>query len=640
MEYNKTNYLNLLNKQFKTKEEIAAEIINLESVLDLPKGTEIFLSDIHGEYEPFAHILNNGAGRVRTNIQSAFKNNLTKKQKNDLATLIYYPKQKIEQIKRKHINLEKWYIETLKNLIKVCRKVASKYTISRVNKTLMPVYRKTINELLYASVDNENKSNYYTKLLRNIVKLNLAEEYIVALSDTIKKLAIDKMHILGDLFDKGNYADKVIERLMEFTNVDIQWGNHDIVWMGAACGNEVCIAHILRASLRYDNLRLLEDVYGINLRPLANFAIKTYGTKVGKNFIPKVVYKNEYGNSDKVVTAAMNKTMAILQFKLEGQLIKRHPEYEMNHRLILDKINIKLGTVDIDGKTYKLNDTYFPTIDWKNPYILSNEERALFKRLKQSFLNSEKLQEHIKFIYEKGSVYKICNSNLLFHGCIPIDNNGNLETVNFLGKPLKGKKLFDELDKIIRNAYLRNNLKAIDLMWYLWCGPKSPFFGKNKYTQFEQCLLDDRESYKEAKSPYYKYRQNKDFCIKILKEFGITNKYSHIINGHTPVKKLRGESPVSADEKLLIIDGGMAKGYREEIHHAGYTLAFNSYGLVLSENEIPSSIEDILKGNSDINYEIILDDKITKRLTIADTDEGKIIKEQIKVLKDLLVKKS
>ena len=342
MEYNKINYLNLLKKQFKTKEEIAAEIINLESILELPKGTEVFLSDIHGEYEPFAHILNNGAGRVRTNIESAFKNTLTKKQKNELATLIYYPKQKIEKIKNQNIDLNKWYIETLKKLIKVCRKVASKYTISRVNKTLPPTYSKTINELLYASIDNENKSKYYTKLLKNIVNLNLADEYIEAISDTIKKLAIDKIHILGDLFDKGNYADKVIERLMELPNVDIQWGNHDIVWMGAACGNDVCIAHILRASLRYDNLRLLEDVYGINLRPLATFAVKTYHKKVGKNFIPKVVYKNQYSNDDKSISAAMNKTMAILQFKLEGQLIKKHPEYEMNHRLILDKIDREL----------------------------------------------------------------------------------------------------------------------------------------------------------------------------------------------------------------------------------------------------------------------------------------------------------
>lgn len=636
MEYNKINYLNLLKKQFKTREEIAAEIINLESVLELPKGTEVFLSDIHGEYEPFAHILNNGAGRVRTNIESAFKNTLTKKQKNELATLIYYPKQKIEKIKNQNIDLNKWYIETLKKLIKVCRKVASKYTISRVNKTLPPTYAKTINELLYASIDNENKSKYYTKLLKNIVNLNLADEYIEAISDTIKKLAIDKIHILGDLFDKGNYADKVIERLMELPNVDIQWGNHDIVWMGAACGNDVCIAHILRASLRYDNLRLLEDVYGINLRPLATFAVKTYHKKVGKNFIPKVVYKNQYSNDDKSISAAMNKTMAILQFKLEGQLLKKHPEYEMNHRLILDKIDIKKGTVTIDGKTYELNDTYFPTIDWNNPYELSPAETELFKRLKNSFINSKKLQEHIKFIYEKGSVYKIYNSNLLFHGCIPTNEKGYLEAINLFGKPLKGKRLFDELDTIIRNAYFKKDSRAIDLMWYLWCGPKSPFFGRSKYTQFEQCLLSDKESYKEEKSPYYKYRLNKKFCIKILNEFGIYNQYSHIINGHTPIKRLKGESPVSAEEKLLVIDGGMAKGYREEIHRAGYTLAFNSYGLVLSENEIPKSIEDVLEGNSDIKYEIILDDKITRRLTIGDTDEGEIIKEQISALKDLL----
>lgn len=636
MEYNKTKYLELLNKRFKNREEIATEIINLESILELPKGTEVFLSDIHGEYEPFAHILNNGAGRVRTNIQAAFKNTLSKEQKNELATLIYYPKERLEQIKQNNKNLQKWYIMTLRNLIKVCRKSASKYTISRVNKTLPPVYAQTINELLYASIDNENKAKYYTKLLRNIVRLNLADEYIVAISDTIKKLAIDKLHVIGDLFDKGNYADKVIEKLMELPNIDIQWGNHDIVWMGAACGNDVCIAHILRACTRYDNLRILEDVYGINLRPLAAFAVNTYKDKVGKNFIPKVVYKNQYSNSDQFTGAAMNKTMAILQFKLEGQLLKRHPEYEMNHRLVLDKINIKQGTVKIDGIIYTLNDTYFPTIDWNDPYKLSEEEAELFERLKKSFLNSDKLQEHIKFIYEKGSVYKICNSNLLFHGCIPTKSNGELETIDFLGKDVKGKKLFDELDKIIRNAYFKKNQKDLDFMWYLWCGPKSPFFGRSKYTQFEQCLLNDKSSYKEDQDPYYKYRLNKEFCIQILKEFGINNKYSHIINGHTPIKKLRGESPIFADEKLLVIDGGMAKGYREEMHRAGYTLVFNSYGLVLSENEIPKSIEDVLEGNSDINYEIILDDKITKRLKIADTDEGLVIKDKINALKDLL----
>ena len=636
MEYNKTKYLELLNKRFKNREEIATEIINLESILELPKGTEVFLSDIHGEYEPFAHILNNGAGRVRTNIQAAFKNTLSKEQKNELATLIYYPKERLEQIKQNNKNLQKWYIMTLRNLIKVCRKSASKYTISRVNKTLPPVYAQTINELLYASIDNENKAKYYTKLLRNIVRLNLADEYIVAISDTIKKLAIDKLHVIGDLFDKGNYADKVIEKLMELPNIDIQWGNHDIVWMGAACGNDVCIAHILRACTRYDNLRILEDVYGINLRPLAAFAVNTYKDKVGKNFIPKVVYKNQYSNSDQFTGAAMNKTMAILQFKLEGQLLKRHPEYEMNHRLVLDKINIKQGTVKIDGIIYTLNDTYFPTIDWNDPYKLSEEEAELFERLKKSFLNSDKLQEHIRFIYEKGSVYKICNSNLLFHGCIPTKSNGELETIDFLGRDVKGKKLFDELDKIIRNAYFKKNQKDLDFMWYLWCGPKSPFFGRSKYTQFEQCLLNDKSSYKEEQDPYYKYRLNKEFCIQILKEFGINNKYSHIINGHTPIKKLRGESPIFADEKLLVIDGGMAKGYREEMHRAGYTLVFNSYGLVLSENEIPKSIEDVLEGNSDINYEIILDDKITKRLKIADTDEGLVIKNKINALKDLL----
>ena len=636
MEYNKTKYLELLNKKYKTREEVATAIINLESILELPKGTEVFLSDIHGEYEPFAHILNNGAGRIRTNIQSVFKNTLSKKQKNDLATLIYYPKQRLEHIKKHNKNLQKWYITTLRNLIRVCRKTASKYTIARVNQTLPPVYAKTINELLYASIDNENKSKYYSKLLRNIVRLNLADEYIIAISDAIKKLSIDKLHVLGDLFDKGNYADKVIEKLMELPNIDIQWGNHDIVWMGAACGNEVCIAHLLRACIRYDNLRLLEDVYGINLRPLAAFAVSTYKDKVGKNLIPKVVYQNEYSNTDKLTGAAMNKTMAILQFKLEGQLIKCHSEYEMNHRLILDKIDAKKGTVKIDGITYKLNDTYFPTIDWNDPYKLSKEEKELFGRLKKSFLNSDKLQEHIRFIYEKGSVYTICNSNLLFHGCMPTDNNGNLATLDFLGKDMKGKKLFDELDRIIKNAYFNKTPKDVDFMWYLWCGPKSPFFGKNKYTQFEQCFLDDKSSYKEAKDPYYKYRLNKEFCIKILEEFGIKAKYSHIINGHIPIKQLKGESPIFADEKLLVIDGGMAKGYREEMHRAGYTLVFNSYGLVLSENEIPNSIEDVLEGNSDINYEIILDDKITKRLRIADTDEGLMIKDKIHALKDLL----
>ena len=636
MEYSKARYLDLLNKRFDSREEIATEIINLESILELPKGTEVFLSDIHGEYEPFAHILNNGAGRVRTNIQSTFKNTLSNVQKNELATLIYYPKEHLEQIKKNNKNLQKWYVQTLRNLVKVCRKTASKYTISRVTRTLPTIYAQTLNELLYASMDNENKAKYYNKLLRNIVKLNLADEYIIALSDTIKKLSIDRLHILGDLFDKGNYADKVIEKLMELPRVDIQWGNHDIVWMGAACGNDVCIAHILRACTRYDNLRILEDVYGINLRPLAAFAVNTYKDKVGKNFIPKVVYKNQYSNSDQFTGAAMNKTMAILQFKLEGQLLKRHPEYEMNHRLVLDKINTKNGTVKIDGIIYKLNDTYFPTIDWNDPYKLSTEEVTLFNRLKKSFLNSDKLQEHIKFIYEKGSVYKICNSNLLFHGCMPTKPNGELETLDFLGKDVKGKKLFDELDKIIRNAYFKQNHTDVDFMWYLWCGPKSPFFGRSKYTQFEQCLLDDKSSYKEEADPYYKHRLDKEFCIKLLKEFGINDKYSHIINGHTPIKKLRGESPIFADEKLLVIDGGMAKGYREEMHRAGYTLVFNSYGLVLSENEIPKSIEDVLQGNSDINYEIILNDKITKRLKIADTDEGIMIKDKINALKDLL----
>lgn len=636
MEYTKKDYLKLLSKEFKDAKEVTQEIINLEAILKLPKGTEVFLSDIHGEYEPFVHILNNGAGRIKAKINMLYKEELSQKEINTLATLVYYPEEKLELIKQKEENLNEWYKITIRRLIEVCRQVSTKYTKSKVRKTLPKGFSYIIEELLFASTNKENKEEYYKSIIDTIIRLDSADDFIIEISTAIKQMAIDHVHIVGDIFDRGLHPDYIIEKLMTVKNLDIQWGNHDIMWMGASAGNDVCIANIVGACARYDNIRILEDTYGINMRPLAIFALNTYKEEPTKKFLPKVFDYNKYADSDHRVLSRINKAMLIIQLKLEGQLLKKHPEYDMDHRLILEAIDYKKGTVRLYGKEYKLNDNNFPTVDPNNPYKLTKEEEEIVERLHESFVHSSKLHEHIKFLYKKGSTYKIYNQNLLFHACIPVEENGEFTKVNILGKSLQGKELLDYVDKVVRDAYFKNNKNAIDYMWYLWCGKNSPFFGKDKMTTFEQYFIDEKESHKENKIPYYKYVTSKRNCERILKEFRIEDEFSHIINGHTPVKAKDGESPVRADGKLLVIDGGFAKAYREKTGEAGFTLSFNSYGLALNANKPLTSIQEAIENEEDIQCEIIVDDKVTKRKLVEDTDQGKQIKEQIQSLKALL----
>lgn len=636
-EYDKNKYLKLLSKEYKNVTEVTEEIINLKAILNLPKGTEVFLSDIHGEYAPFTHILNNGAGIIKSKIEETFENRITEKERNTLATLIYYPKEKLKLIKKEADNLDEWYSITLYRLVEVARKVSSKYTRSKVRKAINSGFEYIIDELLHSQADNQkDKEKYYKEIIKTIIELEQADSFIIAISDLIKQMAIDHLHIIGDIYDRGRHPDLVMEKLMNFHSLDIQWGNHDILWMGAGCGNKANIATVVRICARYNNIGILEDSYGINIRPLATFALEKYADDECTNFMPKVFDYNKYDNSDKNNIAKIHKAITIIQFKLEGQMIKKHPEYHLDDRLLLDKMNIEKGIVKIQGKEYEINDNNFPTINEKDPYKLTEEEQEVIDRLAESFEHSSSLNRHINYLYNKGEMYTIFNNNLLFHGCIPVDEKGELEEVEFLGKKLKGKKYFDEINETVNKVFAKKQPNLIDLMWFLWISPKSPFFGKDKMATYESYFVKDKAMSKEEKSPYYKYSENEDFCIKILKEFGLEGEDSHILNGHMPVKVKNGESPIKANGKLLVIDGGLAKSFREKTGNAGYILTYNSNGLLLSQNKPFESVEKAITEEKDIISEIIVKETNGIRKRVSDTDIGTKLKREISDLEDLI----
>lgn len=634
-------HLKLLSKQYTNEEQVSEEIINLQAILNLPKGTELFLSDIHGEYGSFSHILNNGSGIIKNKIEDIFSNQITERERSALATLIYYPEEKLALVKKEVRDINEWYSITLYRLIEVAREVSSKYTRSKVRKAMPKGFDYIIDELLHLQGCGPDKETYYKQIIKSIVELERADEFIVAISDLIKRMAIDHLHVLGDIFDRGPDAKLVMDTLMKFHSLDIQLGNHDILWMGAACGNKACIANVIRICSRYDNISTLEDGYGINIRPLATFALKTYTNDGCKRFMPKIFDYNKYIRSDEISIAKLHKAISVIQFKLEGQIIKEHPEYEMDGRLLLDKIDYKNKTVKIGDKSYPLNDINFPTINPNRPYELTKEENEIINRLEESFKNSETLNKHIAFLYSKASIYKCFNANLLFHGCIPMEENGEFSNVDILGRTLSGKEYLNFIDKAIRKAYMEKNQpdkeKDInDLMWYLWCGPKSPLFGKEKAATFERYFVEDKEMHKEKKNPYFTLIENEEVCNRILKEFGLQGKNSHIINGHIPVKEKDGESPIKANGKLLVIDGGFAKSYRGQTGRAGYTLTYNSYGLILAANEPFDSKADAIREEIDIKYDVMVNEKETERKSVADTDVGKEIQEEIDDLKLLL----
>ncbi len=632
-------YLNLLADKFPTVQAACTEIINLESILNLPKGTEHFLTDIHGEYETFSHVLRNASGMVRKKIDAVYQYTLSEKTKNQLATLIYYPEEKLEIITKNEEDLENWYAITLRRLIEVARVSADKYTRSKVRKAMPPDFSYVIDELL--NEPNAKKAEYFDCIIKSIIDVDRANHFIVAISKFIQRLLIDRLHIIGDIFDRGPHADKVMDVIHHHHSVDIQWGNHDTVWMAAASGIRASIAAVIRLSARYNNLDTLEDAYGINLFPLATFAMKAYKGDSCEPFIPINTPAENIGSTHIKLISKMHKAIMVIEMKLTGEIIRRNPEMEMDDRLLLDKINYEKGTVTIDGKELELNDKNFPTINPENPYELTEEEMKLAEKLQFSFLNCEKLQRHIKTLFTKGSTYLAYNSNLLYHGCIPLNADGTFTEVTLHGKKYKGKALCDQFDQICRRAYFNREHKERiskdrDYMWYLWSGANSPLFGKKKMATFERYFLNDKEVQREESNTYYKLRDDKDTSCKILEEFGLDPEVSHIVNGHVPVKVAKGESPVKAGGKLFVIDGGMSKPYQKVTGIAGYTLIYDSYSLILAEHTSFESKQKAIIDEVDIVSTRSMIEHATKRIKVGDTDIGANIRQQIENLNRLL----
>lgn len=629
-----SKYLKLLAKDYPTIESVASEMVNLSAIRSLPKGTEYFFSDLHGEYEAFFHMLKSASGMIKIKIDLVLGKTVSSIERENLANLIYYPDKEIKALKSKGLITDEWKRLTIYRLILVCEAVSAKYTRSRVRKRVPKELVYILDELLNVT-DDVNKDFYYDEIINTIIDTEITESFIISLCRLIQSLAIDKLHIIGDIYDRGPRADIIMNELFSMHDVDIQWGNHDISWMGAASGNYALIANVIRISMRYNNFDLLEDGYGLNLRALAVFAGEAYKDCDCSMYFPNTLDDNIYDPVDVKLVAKMHKAITIIQLKLEGQLIKKHPEWEMQERSLFSMVNFSDCTIKINGKTYKLTDEYFPTVDKNNPLALSDGEKDLMTVLSNSFMHSEKLHEHIKFMLAKGSMYNICNGNLLFHGCIPMDKNGNLQSVNINGSYFKGKELLDKLDEIVNNAYFLSENSpekenACDFMWYLWCGPKSPLYGKEKMTFFERYFIDDKMLHKEEYNAYYAFSDEADVCCSILKMFNIDENKGHIINGHVPVKIKNGESPVKAGGKRYVIDGGISKAYQKATGIAGYTLIYDSHSLSLAEHK------PFISGKSEHTPKIQLVEKLESRANISDTDKGEEILERINDLRELL----
>lgn len=640
MEEMDLRYLRSLSNQYPTVAAAATEIINLQAILSLPKGTEHFITDIHGEYDQFQHIIKNGSGAIKRKIEDEFGNAISAGEKKAIATLIYYPEQKMEQVLKTEENIEDWYKVTLYRLICICKSASSKYTRSKVRKALPKDFAYVLEELLTGRQDLSDQEAYYNEIIRSVIKTGRATELIIAFCNLIRRLVVDHLHVVGDIFDRGPYPNLIMDTLMTHHSVDIEWGNHDISWMGAAAGSQACICNVIRISAKYGNLNLLEDGYGINLVPLARLAMSKYDKDSCTCF--KLDYReDEYDVRDAMLDEKMHKAITVIQFKLEGQLIKKHPEYAMQSRLLLDKMDIKKGTVCIDGTEYPLKDTKFPTIDWDNPYALSQEETDVIERLTTAFLNCEKLQKHVRFLFTQGSLYRVYNGNLLYHGCVPMNEDGSFTSVNIYGKEYAGKALYDILESYARKGYYAINpgekQKGLDILWFIWENQNSPVFGKEKMTTFERYFVADKKTYAEPKNPYYRLLEKEEVVTGILEEFGLDGAEGHIVNGHIPVEAKRGESPVKCNGKLLIIDGGFSKAYQPKTGIAGYTLIYNSYGLVLAAHEPFESVEKAVQDGSDIVSHTILVEHVMKRKTVADTDVGTCLKESIRDLEALLL---
>ncbi|GAA6440832.1 fructose-1,6-bisphosphatase [[Clostridium] symbiosum] len=627
-------YLKLMSREYPTLESASSEIVNLMAICGLPKGTEYFFSDLHGEYEAFIHLLRSSSGIIREKIKETFGHIISEEDEIQLANLIYYPDRQIAKLKQEQNYTEDWQRIALYRLVQICKEVSSKYSRSKVRKKMPPEFAYAIDELLHVDYNDDNKKVYYSEIIRSIIDTQMADSFIIALCRLIQNLTIDNLHIIGDIFDRGPRADIIMEELMQFHDVDIQWGNHDISWMGASTGNPACICNVLRIAISYNGFDVLEDGYGINIRPLSMFAAKVYSDDPCERFMPRILDQNIYDAVDPGLAAKMHKAIAVIQFKVEGQIIRRHPEYEMDSRILLTAIDYQRGTVVIEGKEYPMMDMEFPTIDPSDPLKLSEEEEELLHTLTLSFCHSALLHKHIKFLYSNGSMYKCCNSNLLYHGCIPMKEDGSFDEMAVNGKAYKGRALMDFIDKQVKKAYFLPDQDpeketSRDFMWYLWSGAKSPVFGKDKMTIFEHYFVEDKEASRERMNPYYKLSVQEKYCDMILEEFGLTTTGSHIINGHVPVKIKDGETPIKAGGKLFIIDGGLSKAYQGKTGIAGYTLIFNSRHLALAEHKP-------FDPKKESTPKVSIVEKMRKRIMVADTDDGKELARRIEDLKELV----
>lgn len=643
---NEQKYLKILKKQYQSRAEVASEIINLSAIKSLPKGTEYFFSDLHGEYEAFLHLLKSASGMIKTKIDLIFGKTMPGSQREELANLIYYPEKTISRLEKERKLCDEWRSITIYQLIQVCEIITAKYPRSKVRKKMPQEFRYIFDELLNVT-DDINKDFYFNEIIKTIMETGIADDFISEICKLIQRLAIDQVHIIGDIFDRGPRPDIIMDELIRFGEVDFQWGNHDISWMGASLGNKALIATVIRVSMGYDNFDFLEDGYGINLRPLSEFADKVYKDDPCENFMPHILDDNKYDPIGKNLVAKMHKAIAMIQLKLEGQMVKRHPEYEMDDRNLLEKIDFEAMTVEIDGKIYPLSDTSFPTVDVNDPLTLTEQEEELMEVLSASFKHSESFQKHIRFIYNNGSMYKIANENLMYHGCIPMEEDGSFSKVVLLepdknendeptdnfAKVIKneyqGKALLDKINELVKKAFNLKDEYALDFMWYLWCGPKSPLFGKNKMATFEGYFIADKSLKKELYNSYYGFNEDEEFCNKIMAEFSVDREKGHIINGHVPVKIKDGEKPVKAGGKLFIIDGGISKAYQSTTGIAGYTLIYDSHALRLAEHKPFDP-----NGSNTPTVHVV--QTMEKRVNIADTDKGRELEEEIQDLKKLL----
>lgn len=634
------DYLKLLSRQFPSIAAASTEVINLSAILNLPKGTEHFISDIHGEWDSFNHVIRNASGVIRTKIDDIFGSTLMEHEKKTLATLIYYPDEKLEEIEKDGPMPNDWYRIILFRLLQVCKIVSTKYTRSKVRKALPKDFAYILEELIHENESRANKADYYHGIIDSIIELDRAKAFIVAISELIQRLSVDRLHILGDIYDRGSGADLVMDSLIDYHSLDITWGNHDILWMGAAAGCRGCVANVVRIQSRYDNLDVLEDSYGINLMPLAQLAMDVYGGSDLAKFMPRGESVAEKSQKEIELIAQMHKAISIIQFKVEGQLILENPDFDMQERLLLDKIDFEKGTVLLSGGEYPLNNTDFPTVDPSDPYRLTPEEEWAMSKITQSFVNSNRLDKHIRFLFSKGSMFLTFNGNLLFHGCMPLNEDGSFMTLNIDGTIYQGREAFRKFEQLVRMAYFSRNQEdreiGRNIMWYLWCGEKSPLFGKKRMTTFERYFVDDKQTHTEEKNPYFDLRENEEVLRTIFSDFGLKYENAHIINGHVPVKVIKGENPVKAGGKVFVIDGGFSKAYQKETGIAGYTLIYNSQGMHLAMHEPFESTQIAIEEERDILSTITIVERTLSRQLISDTDIGEELKVQISDLCQLL----